>query len=130
MAWFERLGEMEGGNPIQPRMAGGNDRRRSEDDNIGTAVITRVKPQTKRPNLYRVLLLNDDYTPMEFVVQVLEKFFNKDREDATRIMLHVHQHGVGECGVYTYEVAETKVTQVMDFSRKHQHPLQCVMEKK
>jgi ATP-dependent Clp protease adaptor protein ClpS len=111
-------------------MAGGNDRRRSEDDSIGTAVITRVKPQTKRPNLYRVLLLNDDYTPMEFVVHVVEKFFNKDREDATRIMLHVHQHGVGECGVYTYEVAETKVTQVMDFSRKHQHPLQCVMEKK
>ena len=111
-------------------MAGGNDKRRGEDEGPGTAVITRVKPQTKRPNLYRVLLLNDDYTPMEFVVLVLERFFNKDREDATRVMLHVHQHGVGECGVYTYEVAETKVTQVMDFSRKHQHPLQCVMEKK
>ena len=96
----------------------------------GTAVITRTKPQTKKPSLYRVLILNDDYTPMEFVVHVLERFFNKDREDATRIMLHVHQHGVGECGVFTYEVAETKVTQVMDFARKHQHPLQCVMEKK
>ena len=96
----------------------------------GTAVITKTKPQTKRPNLYRVLLLNDDYTPMEFVVHVLERFFNKDREAATRIMLHVHHHGIGECGVYTYEVAETKVTQVMDFARKHQHPLQCVMEKK
>jgi len=95
----------------------------------GTAVITKTKPQTKRPSLYRVLLLNDDYTPMEFVVHVLEKFFNKDREGATRIMLHVHQNGVGECGVFTYEVAETKVTQVMDFARKHQHPLQCVMEK-
>jgi ATP-dependent Clp protease adaptor protein ClpS len=130
MAWFDWLGEEVGESPVEPRMAGGNDRRRSDDEGQGTAVITRVKPQTKRPNLYRVLLLNDDYTPMEFVVHVLEKFFNKDREDATRIMLHVHQHGVGECGVYTYEVAETKVTQVMDFSRKQQHPLQCVMEKK
>ena len=96
----------------------------------GTAVITKTKPQTKKPSLYRVLLLNDDYTPMEFVVHVLERFFNKDRETATRIMLHVHHHGIGECGIYTYEVAETKVTQVMDFARKHQHPLQCVMEKK
>jgi ATP-dependent Clp protease adaptor protein ClpS len=96
----------------------------------GTAVITKTKPKTKRPSLYRVLLLNDDYTPMEFVVHVLERFFNKDHATAQRIMMHVHQHGVGECGIYTYEVAETKVTQVMDFSRKHQHPLQCVMEKK
>ncbi|XWN34438.1 MAG: ATP-dependent Clp protease adapter ClpS [Devosia sp.] len=96
----------------------------------GTLVITRPKPKTKRPNMYRVLLLNDDYTPMEFVVHVLERFFQKTREEATRVMLHVHHHGVGECGVYTYEVAETKVTQVMDFARKHQHPLQCVMEKK
>jgi ATP-dependent Clp protease adaptor protein ClpS len=96
----------------------------------GTAVIARTKAQTKRPNMYRVLLLNDDYTPMEFVVLILERFFGKNREEATRIMLHVHHHGVGECGIYTYEVAETKVTQVMDFARKHQHPLQCVMEKK
>jgi ATP-dependent Clp protease adaptor protein ClpS len=117
------------GNPI--RLAKGDDDRRNKgDDGTGTAVITRTKPQTKRPNLYRVLLLNDDYTPMEFVVHVLERFFNKQREDATRIMLHVHQNGVGECGTFTYEVAETKVTQVMDFARKHQHPLQCVMEKK
>ena len=100
------------------------------DGQSGTAIVTKTKPRTKRPNLYRVLLLNDDYTPMEFVVHVLERFFNKNREDATRIMLHVHQNGVGECGVFTYEVAETKVTQVMDFARKHQHPLQCVMEKK
>ncbi|MGY2052831.1 ATP-dependent Clp protease adapter ClpS [Methylobacterium sp. JK268] len=100
------------------------------DGRSGTAVITRTRPVTKRPNLYRVLLLNDDYTPMEFVVHVVERFFNKSREDATRIMLHVHQNGVGECGIFTYEVAETKVTQVMDFARKHQHPLQCVMEKK
>jgi ATP-dependent Clp protease adaptor protein ClpS len=109
---------------------GDDDRRPGRDEGTGTAVITRTKTQTKRPNLYRVLLLNDDYTPMEFVVHVLERFFNKQREDATRIMLHVHQNGVGECGVFTYEVAETKVTQVMDFARKHQHPLQCVMEKK
>ncbi|MFG1222273.1 ATP-dependent Clp protease adapter ClpS [Xanthobacter autotrophicus DSM 597] len=99
-------------------------------DGPGTSVITRTKPQTKRPSLYRVLLLNDDYTPMEFVVHVLERFFSKNRDEANRIMLHVHHHGVGECGVFTYEVAETKVTQVMDFARKHQHPLQCVMEKK
>jgi ATP-dependent Clp protease adaptor protein ClpS len=96
----------------------------------GTSVITKVKPKTKKPNLYRVLILNDDYTPMEFVVHVLEKFFQKDVEAATKIMLHVHHHGIGECGVFTYEIAETKVTQVMDFARKHQHPLQCVMEKK
>jgi ATP-dependent Clp protease adaptor protein ClpS len=95
-----------------------------------TSVITKVKPKTKRPNLYRVLILNDDYTPMEFVVHVLEKFVQKDAEAATKIMLHVHHHGFGECGVFTYEIAETKVTQVMDFARKHQHPLQCVMEKK
>ena len=99
-------------------------------DGSGTAVITRTKTQTRRPNMYRVLLLNDDYTPMEFVVAVLKKYFNKGPEEATRIMLHVHQHGVGECGVFTYEIAETKVTQVMDYARKHQHPLQCIMEKK
>ncbi len=96
----------------------------------GTGVITRTKPKIKKPNLYRVLLLNDDYTPMEFVILILERFFQKDRATATQIMLHVHQNGVGECGVYTFEVAETKVTQVMDFARQNQHPLQCVMEKK
>ena len=114
------------------RMA--DDKKRKGDDGkgdgLGTAVITKTKPQTKRPSLYRVLILNDDYTPMEFVVHVLERFFNKNREAATEIMLHVHHHGIGECGIFTYEVAETKVTQVMDFARKHQHPLQCVMEKK
>jgi ATP-dependent Clp protease adaptor protein ClpS len=118
---------------LAPRL-GDEDRKRRGDSGLpgtpGSAVITKTKPQTKRPNMYRVLLLNDDYTPMEFVVDVLQRFFNKDRETATRIMLHVHNHGIGECGVYTYEVAETKVTQVMDFARKHQHPLQCVMEKK
>ncbi|MCW5681667.1 MAG: ATP-dependent Clp protease adaptor ClpS, partial [Xanthobacteraceae bacterium] len=95
----------------QTRLARKDDGKRGDgggDDGLGTSVITRTKPQTKRPNLYRVLLLNDDYTPMEFVVHVLERFFNKGREDATRIMLHVHQNGVGECGIFTYEVAETK----------------------
>lgn len=115
---------------IRLHMAGKRDERDQDPGGPGTSVITKTRTQTKRPSLYRVLLLNDDYTPMEFVVHILQKFFNKDADDATRIMLHVHQHGVGECGVYTYEVAETKVTQVMDFARKHQHPLQCVMEKK
>ena len=95
-----------------------------------TVLAPRVRTAAKRPSLYRVLLLNDDYTPMEFVVHVLEKFFNKTLDDATTIMLHVHQTGVGECGVYPYEIAETKVTLVMDFARQHRHPLQCVMEKK
>jgi ATP-dependent Clp protease adaptor protein ClpS len=113
-----------------PRMADDDKTRRNEPSGPGTAVITKTRPQTKRPNLYRVLILNDDYTPMEFVVHILERFFGKDHEAAHRIMLHVHHHGIGECGIYTYEVAETKVTQVMDFARKHQHPLQCVMEKK
>lgn len=109
--------------PRRPGDGGGN-------GTSGTAVITRTRTQTKKPSMYRVLLLNDDYTPMEFVVTVLRKCFNKGPDEATRIMLHVHHHGVGECGVFTYEVAETKVTQVMDFARKHQHPLQCIMEKK
>lgn len=95
----------------------------------GISVITKVKPRTKRPSLYRVLILNDDYTPMEFVVHILEKFFAKSREDAVEVMLHVHRHGVGICGVFTFEVAETKVAQVIEFSRRHQHPLQCTMEK-
>jgi ATP-dependent Clp protease adaptor protein ClpS len=112
-----------------PRM-GNDDNRAGGAGGPATSVIAKVKPKTKRPNLYRVLILNDDYTPMEFVVHVLEKFFQKDVEAATKIMLHVHHHGIGECGVFTYEIAETKVTQVMDFARKHQHPLQCVMEKK
>lgn len=103
---------------------------RRQDDDTGAGLATRTKVRAKRPSLYRVLLLNDDYTPMEFVVVVLERFFQKGRDEATHIMLHVHQHGVGECGIYTYEVAETKVSQVMDFARQHQHPLQCVMEKK
>jgi ATP-dependent Clp protease adaptor protein ClpS len=95
----------------------------------GVGTVVKARPKTKKPSMYRVLLLNDDYTPMEFVVHVLERFFNKSREAATEIMLHVHHRGVGVCGVYTYEVAETKVSQVIDFARRHQHPLQCTMEK-
>lgn len=105
-------------------------KRTPEVPGAGAAVITRTRAQAKRPNMYRVLLLNDDYTPMEFVVSILQLFFNKSVEEATEIMLHVHRNGVGECGVYTYEVAETKVAQVMDHARKNQHPLQCIMEKK
>ncbi|WP_441520626.1 ATP-dependent Clp protease adapter ClpS [Bradyrhizobium sp. 2TAF24] len=117
--------------PVAPAVRMSGDEGRNTGPNVpGISVITKVKPRAKRPSLYRVLLLNDDYTPMEFVVEVLERFFNKDIEAATTIMLHVHHHGIGECGVFTYEIAETKVTQVMDFARKHQHPLQCVMEKK
>ena len=99
------------------------------DDTDGTGVATETRAKTKKPSMYRVLLLNDDYTPMEFVVFVLEQFFNKSPEQATRIMLHVHQKGVGVCGVYTFEVAETKVAQVMDLARRNEHPLQCTMEK-
>ncbi|WP_019646687.1 ATP-dependent Clp protease adapter ClpS [Novispirillum itersonii] len=100
-----------------------------DDHGTGTGVATRTRPKTKKPSMYKVLMLNDDYTPMEFVVHVLERFFNKDREEATEIMLHVHQRGVGVCGVYTYDVAETKVTLVMDLARQHQHPLQCTLER-
>ena len=111
-----------------PRMAGSKNEDPGKGD-ADTGTITKTRPKTKRPSLYRVLLLNDDYTPMEFVILVLQDVFNKSREDAMQIMLHVHQKGVGECGVYPYEVAETKVTRVMDTARKNQHPLQCVMEK-
>lgn len=106
-----------------------DDQRDQNGTGREVGVVTRAKPQTKKPSMYRVLLLNDDYTPMEFVVYVLERFFNKSREEATRIMLHVHQHGVGVCGVFTYEVAETKVAQVLDLARRNEHPLQCTMEK-
>ena len=115
---------------LEAPMAAREPRRTPETPGAGTAVITRTRTQTKRPNMYRVLLLNDDYTPMEFVISVLQSIFNKNPEEATQIMLHVHHHGVGECGVFTYEVAETKVAQVMDHARKNQHPLQCIMEKK
>jgi ATP-dependent Clp protease adaptor protein ClpS len=109
------------------RQMSDNDRRDGEGPNTG--VVVKTRPKTRKPAMYKVLMLNDDYTPMEFVVHVLERFFQKSREEATRIMLHVHRRGVGVCGVYTYEVAETKVTQVMDLARQNQHPLQCTIEK-
>ena len=94
---------------------------------VGVATRTRTRP--KKPSMYKVLMLNDDYTPMEFVVMVLKRFFRMDLEQATRVMLHVHQRGVGVCGIFPYEVAETKVAQVMDCARENQHPLQCTLEK-
>ncbi|NCC22701.1 MAG: ATP-dependent Clp protease adapter ClpS [Alphaproteobacteria bacterium] len=106
----------DAGNP------GGEEKRQ-------TGLLLKPKPRTKKPSMYKVLLLNDDYTPMEFVVYILERFFNKNRQEATDIMLHVHRRGVGICGIFTYEVAETKVNQVMDFARANEQPLQCTMEK-
>jgi ATP-dependent Clp protease adaptor protein ClpS len=124
-----RLGgpnEPPGGPPQRPPVrrddGDGNDEGRA-----GALTLTRAR--TKKPSMYKVLMLNDDYTPMEFVVDVLQHIFQKSREEATKIMLHVHQKGVGICGVYTYEVAETKVTQTVDYARKNQHPLQCTLEK-
>ncbi len=100
-----------------------------KDNGLERGLATKVRPKTKKPSMYRVLLLNDDYTPMEFVVTILITIFNKSPEDATRIMLSVHQTGIGTCGVYTFEVAETKVAQVMDAAKRNQHPLQCTLEK-
>ena len=103
--------------------------RRSSDGTPTTGVVTKSRTKTKKPSMYKVLMLNDDYTPMEFVVHVLERFFSKNHEEAVQIMLHVHQRGVGVCGVFTYEIAETKVNQVMELARQNQHPLQCTIEK-
>jgi ATP-dependent Clp protease adaptor protein ClpS len=105
----------------------GHDNGTDGDDQLGIATKTRAKP--KKPSQFKVLMLNDDYTPMEFVVLVLKRFFHMDLEQATRVMLHVHQKGVGVCGIFPYEIAETKVNQVMDFARQNQHPLQCTLEK-
>jgi ATP-dependent Clp protease adaptor protein ClpS len=106
---------------------GGKDEGGNGGSQLGVATKTRAKP--KKPSQYKVLMLNDDYTPMEFVVLVLKRFFSMDLEQATRVMLHVHQRGVGVCGIFPYEIAETKVNQVMDFARQNQHPLQCTLEK-
>jgi ATP-dependent Clp protease adaptor protein ClpS len=119
------------GDDEGPDMPGGpadpNDPGREEERETG--ILLKTRPKTKKPSMYKVLLLNDDYTPMEFVVHVLERFFSKTRQEATDVMLHVHRRGVGICGVFTYEVAETKVAQVMDFARVNEQPLQCTMEK-
>ncbi len=108
------------------KMAAGKD---GDDTGTGLGVATRTRTRPKKPALYKVLMLNDDYTPMEFVVLCLQRFFRMNLEDATRVMLHVHQRGVGVCGVFSYEVAESKVNQVVDFARQNQHPLQCTLEK-
>ena len=125
-----RLGgpkEPPGGPPQQPPTRRDGNGEGNDEGRTGALTLTRTR--TKKPSMYKVLMLNDDYTPMEFVVDVLQHIFQKSREEATKIMLHVHQKGVGICGVYTYEVAETKVTQTVDYARKNQHPLQCTLEK-
>lgn len=117
-------------DPQLPPPDGGNgDKGGDQDRERQTGLLLKPRPKTKKPSMYKVLLLNDDYTPMEFVVHILERFFQKNRQEATDIMLHVHRRGVGICGIFTYEVAETKVAQVMDFARANEQPLQCTMEK-
>ncbi|WP_425432779.1 ATP-dependent Clp protease adapter ClpS [Hasllibacter halocynthiae] len=96
---------------------------------VDVALRPKAKPKTQKPPLYKVLLLNDDYTPMEFVVAVLERFFGLNHAQSFELMLTVHKKGLAVVGVFSYEIAETKVTQVMDFAQRHQHPLQCTMEK-
>jgi len=118
-----------GKGPQRPASPPGDGGTGTDNGGPATGVVVKARPRTRKPTMYKVLMLNDDYTPMEFVVHVLERFFQKNREEATRIMLHVHRRGVGVCGVFTYEVAETKVTQVMDLARQNQHPLQCTIEK-
>ena len=105
------------------------DKRKIGRPGEDTGTLTKTKPKTKKPSMYKVLLLNDDYTPMEFVILVLMRIFGMPKENATEVMMHVHRRGVGVCGVYPFEVAETKVTQVVDFARRNEHPLQCTMEK-
>ncbi len=117
-------------DPMLPPPDGGDgDNGSDQERERQTGLLLKPRPKTKKPSMYKVLLLNDDYTPMEFVVHILERFFNKNRQEATDIMLHVHRRGVGLCGIFTYEVAETKVAQVMDFARANEQPLQCTMEK-
>ena len=123
-----------GPEALDPRRAPA--RAAQDDEGIGVSdgegqvgVATKTRAKSKKPSQYKVLMLNDDYTPMEFVVMCLKRFFRMDLEQATRVMLHVHQRGVGVCGIFPYEVAETKVNQVMDFARENQHPLQCTLEK-
>lgn len=127
MITFEEILEIradDGSNEDAPGYDGGDEEHAPE-----TGLALKTRPKTKKPAMYKVLILNDDYTPMEFVVHILERFFSKSRQEATDIMLHVHRRGVGICGIFTYEVAETKVAQVMDFARQNEQPLQCTMEK-
>jgi ATP-dependent Clp protease adaptor protein ClpS len=122
------FGPLDSFDPLRVRAGEDDDAGKGDgQDQVGIATKTRTKP--KKPSQFKVLMLNDDYTPMEFVVMVLKRFFHMDLEQATRVMLHVHQKGVGVCGIFPYEIAETKVNQVMDFARQNQHPLQCTLEK-
>ena len=114
---------------LPPPDDGDGDKGGDQERERQTGLLLKPRPKTKKPSMYKVLLLNDDYTPMEFVVHILERFFSKNRQEATDIMLHVHRRGVGICGIFTYEVAETKVAQVMEFARVNEQPLQCTMEK-
>ena len=111
------------------RIMANEDQNNNNNEDFQRGLLLDTKPKTKKPSMYNVLLLNDDYTPMEFVVMVLEKIFNKKQEEATQIMLHVHKNGIGVCGTFTYEVAESKCKSVMDMAKKNEHPLQCTMEK-
>lgn len=121
---------MDDDTPALPPPDGGDEGGKGDQDrDRQTGLLLKPRPKTKKPSMYKVLILNDDYTPMEFVVHILERFFSKNRQEATDIMLHVHRRGVGVCGIFTYEVAETKVAQVMDFARANEQPLQCTMEK-
>ena len=106
-----------------------NSDQNNNNEEFQKGLLLDTKHKTKKPSMYNVLLMNDDYTPMEFVVMVLEKIFNKKQEEATQIMLHVHQKGIGICGTFTYEVAESKCKAVIDLAKKNEHPLQCTMEK-
>jgi ATP-dependent Clp protease adaptor protein ClpS len=131
---MHRIPAQLGQEALDPRCAPA--RAAGEDEGIGVSdgegqvgVATKTRAKSKKPSQYKVLMLNDDYTPMEFVVMCLKRFFRMDLEQATRVMLHVHQRGVGVCGIFPYEVAETKVNQVMDCARENQHPLQCTLEK-
>jgi ATP-dependent Clp protease adaptor protein ClpS len=120
---------VEMGMRESPRLMADRKDDKGDEGGTGLGVATRTRTRTKTPSPYKVLMLNDDYTPMEFVVHVLQRFFKMDLEDATRVMLAVHQRGVGVCGIFSYEVAETKVSQVIDYARQNQHPLQCTLEK-
>ncbi len=112
-------------NFTAPQMTGDD----NNDDSPARGVATKIREKTKKPSMYRVILMNDDYTPMEFVVQVLMGIFQKNQEEAYWIMMSVHKNGLGVCGIYTFEIAETKVAQVMDAAKRSQHPLQCTLEK-
>ena len=105
--------------------------RKDDDGGNGsdTGLLTKQVTKTKKPSMYKVILLNDDFTPMEFVIHILQRFFKMTTEEATQVMLQVHQKGVGICGIFTYEIAETKVNQVLSFAQQNEHPLQCTLEK-